>query len=138
MKKLFCLFVLVVACGAATSQTKPPKAVYPEARKLYNEFEKTLNAAMLWEKKTPAERAAAVKAAMAHRDRVAKMWGDFSACTAAADAHVIFVVDMNKIVASSALKPFELLGALRSAEQLGNHRGDCYDSVEELDQVAKR
>lgn len=97
---------------------------------------------MLWEKKKPTERAAAVKAAMAHRDRITKMWGDFSPCTAAADAHVNFVAEMNKIVSAGEgvgnLTPFELLGAMRGAEQFGNHLGGCYDEVEALDQVAKR
>ncbi|WP_309679472.1 hypothetical protein [Polaromonas sp.] len=142
MKKLFLLLAMAAMCSGSMAQQKPPKAAYPEARKLYDEFDKTLRVSMLWEKKKPAERAAAVKAAMAHRDRITKMWGDFSACTAAADAHVNFVVEMNKIVSVGEgvgnLKPFELLGALSSAEQFGNHRGGCYDAVEELDQVAKR
>jgi hypothetical protein len=138
MKNLFCLLALIAACGTATAQTKPPKAAYPEARRLYNEFEKTLNASMLWEKKTPAERAFAVQAASAHRDRVTKMWGEFSACTGAADAHVDFVVDMNKVVTSRTLTPLGILSAMKSAERFGNKRGGCYDAVEELDQVAKR
>lgn len=134
--------VSVLGAPISHAQNKLTRANYAEARKLYNEFDKTLQVTVLWEKKKPAERAAAVKAAMAHRDRVDKLWGDFSPCSSAANFHVDFVADMNRIAYFSegpgALDALTLLRALRSAEQLGNHRARCYDAVEALDAPVRK
>jgi hypothetical protein len=141
MKNLLCLVAFLAACGASIAQP-PPKAAYPEARRLYEEFEKTLRDSMLWEKKSLPARMAAVKAATAHQGRVNKMWGDGSQCAGAAAAHVDFVISLNRIAAAgdgtSRQNPFDLLGAMNNAERFGNHRAACYEAVEELDQVAKR
>lgn len=143
------LALVIVICGASVlgtpishAQSKLTHKNYSEARKLYNEFDKTLQAMALWEKKKPADRIAAMKAAVAHSDRITRLWGDFSACSSAAVSHVDLVTEMNRIVSvgegAGGLNAFTLLGALSSAEQFGNHRAGCYDAVEALDTPARK
>lgn len=134
------LSVLVLGCVFQCHALAAPK--YQEARGLYNEFGKTLAASGLWEKKKPPERRAAVVAATAHRERVEKMWGSFHSCSATANWHVNFIVEMNKIVSSGegvgTLNSFNLISALQAAEQFGNNRAACYDAVEALDAPVKK
>jgi uncharacterized protein YqcC (DUF446 family) len=139
MKKLIPIVSLLIAVSAEAAAPTPS---YKDARKLYDEFGKTLSAATLWEKKKPQERAAASTAAMALRDRMEKMWGVPSACAATAIFHVVFITEMNTIVSAGEgvgqPRAFNLLGAMTASEQFGNHRAACYEAVEALDASVKK
>lgn len=144
MKKHAALFLTLIclAIGAGAQTKQPGRAAYAEARKLYDALEKPLNRTMLWEKTTQPQRVEAVKIATELRDRTYKLWGDFSQCSMAAESNLNFVISINQIAflsqSGSQLRPYDMLRAIREAEEFGNHRAACYDYVEALDTVAKK
>lgn len=134
---------LLFFCTNVPAQLKQPdRAAYAEARKLYNELEKPISRSLLWEKTTQQQRLEAVKIATDLRDRTYKLWGDMAQCSMAAKWNLIFVQNLNKIALASqtkgSLNYFEMLAALREAEEFGSHRAACYDYVEALDAPAKK
>ena len=142
MRKAVLFAVVAVVCSLAAAQQKTVKTPYPEARRMYDQFDKTLSKALLWEKTTIQDRTKAINDATRLRDVMSKAFGDFSQCSRAATAHVDFVSNLNGFAAASQLgttvKPFEVLAAMRSAETFGNSRAPCYDEVEALDVSAKK
>lgn len=142
MTQLFLILFSLALTGGAIAQSKPPAISYPEARKLYNQFDRTLSQVGLWEKKALPERRQLLEASLRHRDAVYKAFGDISACGAAATTHVEFITNLNAISYWSQgglqPKPFDLLSAMRFAEQFGLNRMGCYDAVEALDTVARK
>jgi hypothetical protein len=136
------IIATALASAASHAQTKPTRAQYGEARKLYDEFDRTISRSMLWEKKPIGDRKAALQQAIAHRDRISKLMGDSSQCSAAASLHVDFISNLNALVAAGEgvgkLKTFDVLGAVSNAEVFGNRRAGCYDEVEALDAPLKK
>lgn len=145
MKKTVWTALIIATAFApalAQAQAKPTRAQYGEARKLYDEFDRTLSRSMLWEKKPADERRKAMQQAIAHRDRITKVMGEMSQCSAAASLHVDFISNMNSVVSAGEgvgkVSAFELLGAMNNAQVFGNRRAGCYDEVEALDAPAKK
>lgn len=136
------MIAAALAPAIVQAQSKPTRAQYGEARKLYDEFDRTISRSMLWEKKPAAERVAAYKQAIAHKERLSKLMGDTSQCGYAASTHVEFVSNMNALVSAGEgagkVTPFQLLGAMNNAQAFGNFRAACYDEVEALDTAAKK
>lgn len=139
-------FKTIAACAvfcwasAPAFAQKPPS--YAEARQLYNQFGKTIAAVGLWDKKQQAERTQLLQAAIALNNKAEKLFPPFSQCLSAANMHVSFVSSLNAIGRSkdgiNSPTHFELMMALASAEQFGNHRAACYDQVEALDEPKKK
>jgi hypothetical protein len=131
----------VLFIALASQSQAQTKVSYSEARKLYNQFDKTLSAVGLWGKKNQSERTQLLQAAMRHREQVEKSLGVSSQCATAANMHVEFVSNLNAIGrakdGTGTPTHFESFMALASAEQFGNHRAACYDQVEALDTPKK-
>lgn len=141
MKLAFKTITTIAACAVIAAVSgqlyAQPKTSYDEARRLYDQFDKTIFAVGLWDKKKQPERTQLIQAAMRHRERIEKLLGATSRCANAAAFHVAFVGGLNAIgrAKDGIGNPthFELMMALASAEQFGNHRAACYEQVEELD-----
>ena len=146
MQSKLCITFLVGAVALlpimALAQPTPTRAQYPEARKLYNEFDRTVSRSMMWEKKSQADRIAAYKQAIVLKERMSQIMGDSSQCGYAASTHVEFVSNMNALISASEgvgkLTPFQMLGAMNNAHAFGKFRAACYDEVEALDTVTKK
>ena len=137
MKKIALLLLVSLACVSVNAQKNPTKTSYVEARRLYDQFDKTLSRALLWEKTSVQDRRKAINDAIQLRETIDKALGEFSQCSKAGAAHVDFVLNLNSFSASaqsgSAIKPFDVLGAMQSAERFGNSRAPCYDEVAALE-----
>ena len=134
----FCLVAGLVMGGFASAvEARDNKIAYQEARSLYNEFGKTLSAAGLWDKKSPADRALWYRAAEQNKRRIDRGFGELSACGKTALSHLDFLVELNQMAFAEqgglkvAARP--RIAALAAAERFGNHRAACYDEVEALD-----
>lgn len=130
---------LLIAIATSANAQKP---TYDEARRLYNQFDKTLSAVGLWGKKQQPERVQALQNAMQLRARLTKIMGNFSQCANASAAHVEFISNINAIGSAaeggSQVTPFQLMMTMAMAERFGNSRNACYDEVEALDTPKKK
>jgi hypothetical protein len=142
LKRLAILLVLSLLGFAASAQAQK-KPSYADARKLYEEIDKSLSATGLWYKKPLQERIRGRQSASALIERAEKLMGPSSRCREAA----IFMHDYLGSLNDFALvvegrrqisNPHELFAPMFNAVVFGEKKVACYEEVEALDTPAKR